>query len=202
MSEWVALLRGINVGGVKVPGKELAALCTSLGLDAVRTVLATGNVLFSSPRGADELRDQLESALSERFGYDARVVLLPRSRMAGVVAEYPFPEGPTHHAYAVFCSDPAVLAALLDAAETAGVPPVPLPDAAHPAAAPGAGSTAPDTTDALDPGEERIAAGEGVVHWACPRGSSTGTPFSKLTSRAAFKAALTTRNLNTVRKLF
>jgi len=48
---------------------------------------------------------------------------------------------------------------------------------------------------------EQIAAGEGVVYWRCPRGSSTDTPFSKHVAKARFKATTTTRNLNTLHKL-
>ena len=176
MHEWVALLRGVNVGGVKVLGRDLAALCTGLGWEDVRTVLATGNVRFSSPRGADELRSELEAALAGRYGRPVPVHVLPRARLAELAAAHPFAEAEHHHAYVVFCSETSVLAALLDAAVAAGVP--------------------------LVPGEERIAAGDGVVFWACPRGSSLGTPFARLTARARLREALTTRNLNTVRKLF
>ncbi|RII42485.1 DUF1697 domain-containing protein [Galactobacter valiniphilus] len=207
MTEWVALLRGINVGGVNIKSAELAGLFRESGFDAVKTVLATGNVLFSSPEeagdtvAAEGLRTRLEELLSERFGYEARVVLEPRARIAGVAAAYPYAESAAHHAYVVFGSDPGALAALLDDAAGRGLS----------VDAPAADREGVRASDALDRGSagpvpvaegaERVSAGEGVLYWACPRGSSTDTPFSKLTAAARHKPSLTTRNLNTVRKL-
>lgn len=211
MTEWVALLRGINVGGVNIKSAELAGLFRESGFDAVKTVLATGNVLFSSPEEAGDtaraggLRARLEELLSERFGYEARVVLEPRARIAGVAAAYPYAESAAHHAYVVFSSDPGALAALLDDVAGRGLS----------VDAPAADREGVRASDALDRGSagpipgpvpvaegtERVSAGEGVLYWACPRGSSTDTPFSKLTAAARHKPSLTTRNLNTVRKL-
>ncbi len=207
MTEWVALLRGINVGGVNIRSAELAGLFRESGFDAVKTVLATGNVLFSSPEAAGDtaragaLRARLEELLSERFGYEARVVLEPRARIAGVAAAYPYAESAAHHAYVVFGSDPGALAALLDDAAGRGL----IVDA--PAAGRDGGTNASVSAEpaagpvSVAEGAERVSAGEGVLYWACPRGSSTDTPFSKLTAAARHKPSLTTRNLNTVRKL-
>lgn len=207
MTEWVALLRGINVGGVNIKSAELAGLFRESGFDAVKTVLATGNVLFSSPEEAGDtaatkgLRARLEQLLSERFGYEARVVLEPRARIAAVAAAYPYAESAAHHAYVVFGSDPGALAALLDDAAGRGL-------SVDAPAADREGVRASDASDRgsagpvpVAEGAERVRAGEGVLYWACPRGSSTDTPFSKLTAAARHKPSLTTRNLNTVRKL-
>ena len=199
MSDWVALLRGVNVGGVTVRSAELGALFTELGFDSVRTVLATGNVLFSAEGGASPaerlaLKARVEVALGERFSYDAWVVLEPRERMAQVVAAYPFTEDAAHHAYVVFGSDQDVLEELLGLGDEA------LPTAASGTdAAPDAGSAG--GAGGLGANEERLAAGDGVLYWACPRGASTNTFFAKLSSKARFKPHITTRNLNTVRKL-
>ena len=48
MTEWVALLRGVNVGGATIRGAELHALFADLGFRLPRTVLASGNVVFGS----------------------------------------------------------------------------------------------------------------------------------------------------------
>lgn len=168
-TRWVALLRGVNVNGITVKSAELAALFQDLRLDAVKTVLATGNVLFESDGEADELKARIEQGLRDRFGYDAWIVLLPHERLADLVAGYPFGEDADTHAYVVFASDASALQDLL--AE-------PIPE-----------------------GPDRVALGDGVIYWACPKGSSTDTPFSKRAAKARFRASTTTRNLNTVRKL-
>lgn len=200
MEQWVALLRGINVGGVSIKSKELGEHFRGRGYADVRTVLATGNVLFAEPgTAAEELRARLESELSEGFGYEARVVLEPRHRMAALVAAYPYDESDSHHAYVVFSSDAAALTRLVDDAAGRGIA-IDAGDAGGPDAST-AQATPGSAPLSLAEDEERICLGPGVVFWACPRGSSTSTPFSQLTAAARHKPSLTTRNLNTVRKL-
>ena len=47
MMRWAALLKGINIGGKKIPMSELTALTEGLGYNDVKTLLASGNVVFS-----------------------------------------------------------------------------------------------------------------------------------------------------------
>lgn len=110
MAEYVALLRGINVGGIRIAMADLRALVSELGHGDVSTVLATGNVRFSS--GSEDigmLRAQLESALSDRFGYDAFAFVHRRDHVAAVTDAYPFDERDGVHAYVVFVADGTVL---------------------------------------------------------------------------------------------
>ena len=110
----IALLRGVNVGGITVKSAPLAT--------AVRTVLASGNVAFDAPDGTAsaelaKLKHRIESALEQAFGYDAWIVLVPQDRMARLAAGYPFDRtDDTHHPYVVFSSDDNVASELLDAA--------------------------------------------------------------------------------------
>ncbi|MGL4255586.1 MAG: DUF1697 domain-containing protein, partial [Microbacterium sp.] len=48
MAAWVALLRGVNVGGITIRNADLAEVFGDLGFDAVRTVLASGNIVFET----------------------------------------------------------------------------------------------------------------------------------------------------------
>ena len=115
MAEYVALLRGINVGGIRIPMADLRALVSELGHDDVSTVLASGNVRFSSDsEDIAALRSQLESALSDRFGYDAFAFVHRRDHVADVTAAYPFEERDGLHAYVVFVADEDVLDGLLE----------------------------------------------------------------------------------------
>ncbi|MBE7161801.1 MAG: DUF1697 domain-containing protein [Williamsia herbipolensis] len=114
MAEYVALLRGINVGGIRIPMADLRALVTELGHADVSTVLASGNVRFTSDSDdVAALRSQLESALSDRFGYDAFAFVHRRDHVAAVTDAYPFTERDGVHAYVVFVADPDVLDGLL-----------------------------------------------------------------------------------------
>jgi len=99
------LMRGVNVGGVRVPMAELAELLRSLGVTEVKTVLQSGNAAFDSDADAAQLKRTIEPALSERFGYDAVVHVYPREDVAAVLAAYPFAPAPGRHSYVVFCAD-------------------------------------------------------------------------------------------------
>jgi uncharacterized protein (DUF1697 family) len=100
---WVALLRGINVGGNNpVPMAELRALLEGLGLTDVRSYIASGNVLFSSgEKDRAALGKQLERAVDETFGVPAKVVLRTFAEIATVAAARPFGED-TSKAYVAF----------------------------------------------------------------------------------------------------
>jgi uncharacterized protein (DUF1697 family) len=75
--KYLALLRGINVGGERlVSMKELKAVFEDAGMLSVRTYINSGNVIFSSGlRGQKRLAKLLEQAIEERFGFDVTVVL-------------------------------------------------------------------------------------------------------------------------------
>src|SRR6185503_22397 len=77
MTRYIALLRGINVGGINIKMAALADTVLALGHTGVHTVLASGNVVFDSD-DADgaALKSGLEQALSAAFDYQSWVALL------------------------------------------------------------------------------------------------------------------------------
>lgn len=177
---WIALLRGVNVGGVTIRSADLAEVFRSIGCTEVRTVLASGNVVFADPEQAPDaatidtwsaLKLRIERALADAFGYEAWIVLSHQRALADVVGAYPWPETEQVQPYVIFSSEQASLDALLAFAATAGHQP------------------------------DRVSPGDGVLYWEVPKGSSTDTPFAKESSKARFKPHLTTRNLRTLRKL-
>ncbi len=172
MTRYVALLRGVNVGGITVRSAELAAMARDLGLDDVRTVLASGNLTFASDQALGPLKARIEAGLRETFGYDAWIVLTTVEHLDAVIAAYPFdPERDGYHPYVLFGSDPAVLDEIEEAAGS------------------------------LPASDEQVARGDGVLYWECPRGSSTKTPVARLMARPRYKSTTTNRNLRTLRKL-
>ncbi|MGK0190052.1 MAG: hypothetical protein ACI9R3_005872 [Verrucomicrobiales bacterium] len=73
---YVALLRGINVGGKnRIPMKELAPLCAALGWKSVETYLQTGNVIFTSTRAASTLESDLERAIVSHFDFSIPIIV-------------------------------------------------------------------------------------------------------------------------------
>jgi uncharacterized protein (DUF1697 family) len=93
MKRAVALLRGINVGGHrKVPMAELRELAAALGLEAPRTYVASGNLVFGSDEAPAELERQLETAIEARFGFAVDVIVRSAQQWAEYCGQNPFPE--------------------------------------------------------------------------------------------------------------
>jgi len=113
MTRYVALLRGVNVGGVTVKMADLAEVVRGLGYDDVKTVLASGNVLFTTTDAAAAAKEKLETALRKRFGYEAWVHVLTQVKVGKIVEAYPFERTADRHAYVVFVLKPDLLDALL-----------------------------------------------------------------------------------------
>jgi uncharacterized protein (DUF1697 family) len=94
MTTYVALLRAINLGGRnKVPMKELKALCSEIGLENPRTVLASGNLVFEATKtSAAKLRAALQEGVEERFGVSAEIIVLSAAEFRKVLADDPLQE--------------------------------------------------------------------------------------------------------------
>jgi uncharacterized protein (DUF1697 family) len=90
---YVALLRGINVGGKNpLPMKALAEEFVAVGCEHVRTFIQSGNVIFSAPPGKDEgeLARLLCERLAERFSYTAALVLRTAEELRAAIATNPY----------------------------------------------------------------------------------------------------------------
>ena len=175
MSErYLALLRGVNVGGKNVIGKDDLRRCfEDLGFERVRTYIQSGNVLFRTAAAeVDELNAHVEQALSERFSYAARSVVLSRAGYATALGAAPSTWGEVadcrHNALFTL---PGVTAAEV----LAGLPPA-------------------------KPDIDTVAAGPGVVFWSAPKDRITRSAFMKVPTLPVYRQ-VTIRNHNTVRRL-
>jgi uncharacterized protein (DUF1697 family) len=89
-SRYVALLRGINVGGRnKIAMSDLRETFAGCGFTDVSTYIQSGNVLFSSDRPARSLEAEIEPALERRFGVPLVVVVRSHRQLASVVEKAP-----------------------------------------------------------------------------------------------------------------
>ncbi len=85
----VALIRGINVGKAKrVAMADLRAVVEGLGYTDVRTLLNSGNVVFTGAPGKD-IASRLQEALAAHTGVSAKVIVLSAAELAEVMAENP-----------------------------------------------------------------------------------------------------------------
>lgn len=91
---YVAFLRGINVGGhKKVPMADLRHLLGEMGFQEVKTLLASGNVIFTAPdEQLPEIAKNIRQQLVNFFSFDVPVIVLPGRQISGMVQKEPFKE--------------------------------------------------------------------------------------------------------------
>jgi uncharacterized protein (DUF1697 family) len=106
---YVALLRGINVGGKHlVPMKMLAEMFASAGCEQVRTYIQSGNVVFAaSPAVAREIAETIGEKIRKRLGHEAPVVLRSAEQFAQIVENNPFGQRKdfSNFSHVLFCAD-------------------------------------------------------------------------------------------------
>ena len=182
MKQYVALLRGINVGGnnlIKMP--ELKRHFEKQGFGRVQTYIQSGNVLFEADVGpSGQLAARLEEGLSEGFGYrhqrtgavaPFRVVVRSHSQMRDVVAKAPRGFGAEPDLY--LC-DVAFLRAITANVAVRDVP----------------------TRDSVD----QVFAGNGVIYFARLRARASQSYMSRIVGLPLYQE-MTIRNWNTTVKL-
>jgi uncharacterized protein (DUF1697 family) len=86
----VAFLRGINLGKRQMKMAELKSCLEAAGFEAVKTILASGNVRFAHRAPADETKTVLEEAIEKAFGFKVGVVLRSEAEIKDMLAEHPF----------------------------------------------------------------------------------------------------------------
>jgi uncharacterized protein (DUF1697 family) len=175
MPRYVALLRGINVGGKNlIPMPLLKDAFEDAGFTDVSTYIQSGNVLFSAPSSSKaDLTQRIERMIRTAFDhYDASLVLRSRSQMRSIVEKAPngFGSQPMKYRYDVLFLKPALTAK----AVVADVP----------------------TKEGVD----RIWAGGGVVYFSRLTSRATQSRLSRVVSLPIYKD-MTIRNWNTTTKL-
>jgi uncharacterized protein (DUF1697 family) len=87
VARYVALFRGINVGKAKrIAMADLRALLESLGHTGVRTVLNSGNAVFTAAGTPGTHAARIRAAVAKKLGVDAEVIVKPAKDIAGIIA--------------------------------------------------------------------------------------------------------------------
>jgi uncharacterized protein (DUF1697 family) len=90
MSRYVALLRGINVGGHRVKMDRLRELLGELGFSDVATFIASGNVIFSTATGdPGALEREVEDHLHQHLGYEVPTFIRSPAELAAIAEREP-----------------------------------------------------------------------------------------------------------------
>ncbi len=173
--KYLALLRGINVGGNNIIKMVALKACfEALGLKEVVTFIQSGNVIFSSPeRDVESLCQKIEQALSNTFGYSACVVLVKEHDLTNIVKSAPkgFGAEPTLYRYDVLFLKSPLKAKM-------AIKDVPWKE-----------------------GVDEVYAGTTVLYFSRLVSKATQSRMSKIISLPMYKQ-ITIRNWNTTQKLF
>jgi|SRR5687768_15617337 len=106
MTTFIALLRAVNVGGTgKLPMSDLKEMCEAAGFLAVRTYIASGNVIFESKLREAAVKRSLENALLAYAGKPVGVMVRTGAEMAEVLSRNPFPDAPGNRTMAIFLDE-------------------------------------------------------------------------------------------------
>ena len=174
MNQYVALLRGINVGGNNIiKMTDLKACFESLGFKEVRTYIQSGNVLFRAA-GSDQagLTKRIENALSKSFDYESRVVVRSERQLKAIVSKAPKDFGSDQSTYrydVIFLKDPLTAAKAMKSVST-------------------------------KEGVDEAYAGKGVLYFSRVISKATQSHLSRIIGTPVYKH-MTIRNWNTTTKL-
>ena len=107
MKTYIALLRGINVGGhKKVPMAELRELLTKSGLEKVQTYIQSGNVIFQSVEvNKNKLEAVIHNAITSHFGFEVPVLVRTREDIKTIFDDSPFLEEKKVNSYFTMLSE-------------------------------------------------------------------------------------------------
>jgi uncharacterized protein (DUF1697 family) len=107
--QYVALLRGINVGGKNIlPMKDLAGMFGEAKCTNVLTYIQSGNVIFETPAGAPKIAELVQAKIEKQFGYRVPMVLRTREQLLKTIRDNPFLPAVSDHRWlhVYFLADP------------------------------------------------------------------------------------------------
>ncbi|HKG55469.1 MAG TPA: DUF1697 domain-containing protein [Anaerolineales bacterium] len=174
MNAYVALLRGINVGGKNLIKMIDLKLCLEdVGFKDVHTYIQSGNVLFSAA-GSDQVKltKEIEDALSKTFNYESRVVVRSRKQMKDIVTHAPkgFGSDPATYRYdVIFLKEPLSAAKAMKSVAT-------------------------------KEGVDQAFAGKGVLYFSRLSSRATQSKLARIITLPMYQS-MTIRNWNTTTKL-
>lgn len=118
MANYIALQRGINVGGNNiVKMAELKGMFESLGFAQVHTYIQSGNVLFASGEPESSLRPLLEERFEQTFGFRSSMIIRASAEWRGLIEECPYTEREIADAAATTDTECLLVALLQDMPE-------------------------------------------------------------------------------------
>lgn len=168
---YCAFLRGVNVQGTRMRMAEVCAVFEQTGQYNVSSVLASGNILFSSNQDKASIEKGLEKAMSAHFKYEAFLFVKTAKEVQQIYRQQPFTPASDFHIYG-FIGVEGIEQILMEAFEKV----------------------------AKVDGEEASIVQDNY-YWKVPKSLTLESEFGKILGRKDMKNAFTSRNLNTFEKV-
>lgn len=107
LNRYIALLRGINVGGHrKIKMADLRAMFGKMGFENVQTYIQSGNIVFDTPsEDTAELAATIQTQIEETFGHEVPVIICTASQLKDILSAMPFESKDGWKRYITFLSD-------------------------------------------------------------------------------------------------
>lgn len=170
---YVCFLRGVNVNGRKMLMKDVTSIFASLGFSNVKTVLASGNVIFDLSEDMElaSIKAQCEKALSDYYSSDVYCLLYPIESV----------ELMTKHDILVE-SQEQLYCLLTDQKDSYE-------------------NIIRLFSEAVPSEGELLLGCETYLLWKVRKGMTLKTDFGKILGNKKFRSSLTSRNMNTIIKI-
>ncbi|MBL1220940.1 DUF1697 domain-containing protein [Chryseobacterium sp. L7] len=169
--KYCAFLRGVNVKGTNMKMADVCQVFKDAGMQDVSSVLASGNIVFSSDKNAGDLKEILEKAMSEHFSYEAFLFVKSKEETEVFWNSIPFEKNDDLHIYA-FVGNNGVENVLMSEFEAAS----------------------------KTENEKAEIVGE-LFYWQVPKGNTLDSSFGKVLGKKSLKDQFTSRNINTFEKI-
>ena len=169
--KFCAFLRGVNVNGTSMKMAEVCKVFSDAGTSEVSSVLATGNLIFSSDKSAADLKIILEKAMSDYFNYEAFLFIKSEKEVVAIFENSPFTKADDLHIYA-FVGTEDIESVLLE-----------------------------EFDHSQKTENENAQIIEHIFYWQVPKGNTLDSEFGKVLGKKSLKNKITSRNLNTIEKI-
>ncbi|MBW8522631.1 DUF1697 domain-containing protein [Chryseobacterium chendengshani] len=169
--KYCAFLRGVNVKGTNMKMAEVCEIFKNAGMQDVVSVLASGNIIFTSNKNAEDLKIILEKAMSEHFNYEAFLFIKSQEEIENFWNSNPFDKNENLHVYA-FVGHNEVEKVLMNEFENAA-------------------KTEKEDGEIIN----------NTFYWQVAKGNTLDSTFGKILGKKSLKDQFTSRNINTFDKI-
>ncbi|MCQ4034928.1 DUF1697 domain-containing protein [Kaistella montana] len=169
--KFCAFLRGVNVNGTFMKMVDVCKVFSDAGMKEVSSVLASGNIFFSSEKLSSELKIILEKAMSEYFNYEAFLFIKTEKEVKAIFENSPFQKSDDAHIYAFVGTENSekILLEEFNRSQKAE--------------------------------NENAQIVENIFYWQVSKGNTLDSAFGKILGKKSLKDQITSRNLNTIEKI-